>query len=786
MVMTSLSTKRIPVEGVFLRIQCFLLWMLCLKFSLSLMAQESGPTIDSTGATASSTDSGWTQSFQSGKLEELVEKVKPSILVISQSGRDGKPTGQGSGFLLADSGWVITNFHVIGEGRDLTVTDSEGKDHAVLEIHAWDRDWDLAALKVEGLDTAQGLEWGDESSARQGTPVIALGSPQGLDFSATLGIISARREIEGLEMLQIAMPIEPGNSGGPLMDLDGKVHGIITMKSAITDNLGFAAPASRAIEMLAAPNTMSIEQWSRYGRLNPASWINVFDGNWRRQAGKIEVSGWASGFGGRTLLLSTSQPEQLPLEVEVQVRIQDDSGAAGLVFGADENNRHYGFYPSAGAVRLTRFDGPDVFSWQILDQVQSEYYRPGEWNTLKVRIDKDRILGYVNDVLILENNDTAWRAGKVGVAQFRGTPAMFKGFRWGESLSQERPSSEEVQAMTEKLSGISGMEKESVQALAKGWGSDIRAAQIAIEERKRKLEQELSWIRELEEATRLQAIYDRILLLIQKSGSENSQVDLAEVALWIARIHNPDLEVELYLKEIDLIADEIKSDLKDCASQGERFDALKKYFFEEAGFRGSRGDFYHPENSFLNEALDDREGIPITLSVLFIALGERIGIEGLAGVSAPGRFFVRWDPSADHLQKEEIQEYEKKYYELYDVFDGGKKLSLATARALSWSIGGSSLSETQLLPAAHAEIASRMIRNLIGIHLSRREESLAMPYLNLALAMDPESVELRLQRAVAWMSLGNRSNARADLRWALDHPNDEFNYHEIRRLYDSL
>lgn len=781
MVMTFLSTKRISAlevgsngRGVQL---AFLLKIICLTFSVSLMAQEKGRFND---------ESSWTQSFQSGQLEELVEKVKPSIVVISQSGRDGKPTGQGSGFLLADSGWVITNFHVIGEGRDLKVTDSEGLDHAVLEIHAWDRDWDLAALKVEGLDPANGLEWGSSDSARQGTPVIALGSPQGLNFSATLGIVSARREIEGMEMLQIAMPIEPGNSGGPLIDLEGKVHGIITMKSAITDNLGFAVPASRAIEMLAIPNTMSIEQWSRYGRLNPASWINVFDGNWRRQAGKIEVSGWASGFGGRTLLLSTSQPEQLPLEIEVQVRIQDDSGAAGLVFGSDENHRHYGFYPSAGAIRLTRFDGPDVFSWQILDQVESESYRPGEWNTLKVRIEKDKIIGYVNDVLILENNDAAWREGKVGVAQFRGTPAMFKGFRWGESLTQEQPSSEQVQDIAEKLSGISGMEKESVQALAKSWGSDIGAAKVAIDERKRQLEKELSWIRELEEATRLQSIYDRILELVHKSEPDNGNVDLAEVALWIAGIHNPDLEVDLYLSELDLIADEIKNELEDCADQRERFAALKKYFFEEAGFRGSRGDFYHPENSFLNEAMDDREGIPITLSVLFIALGERIGIEGLAGVSAPGRFFVRWDPEANGYKNEEAQESGERAYELYDIFDGGKKLSLATARALSWSIGGSSLSETQLKPAAHEEIASRMIRNLIGIHLSRREESLAIPYLNLALAIDPESVELRLQRAIAWMSLGNRSNARADLRWALDHPNEEFNYHEIRRLYDSL
>ncbi|MEC8907207.1 MAG: hypothetical protein VX407_08665, partial [Verrucomicrobiota bacterium] len=65
-----------------------------------------------------------------------------------------------------------------------------------------------------------------------------------------------------------------------------------------------------------------------------------------------------------------------------------------LIFEADGKNKHYGFYPSEGNMRLTRFEGPDVLSWSILDQVSSESYRSEEWNRLRIRVEKEKIIGY--------------------------------------------------------------------------------------------------------------------------------------------------------------------------------------------------------------------------------------------------------------------------------------------------------------------------------------------------------------------------------------------------------
>ena len=88
-----------------------------------------------------------------------------------------------------------------------------------------------------------------------------------------------------------------------------------------------------------------------------------------------------------------------PYEVSVTVRLEDEAGAAGLVFASDGDQKHYGFYPSAGQLRLTRFDGPDVYSWTVLKQVPSPHYRLGDWNTLRVRCEKEKIFCFVNDQL---------------------------------------------------------------------------------------------------------------------------------------------------------------------------------------------------------------------------------------------------------------------------------------------------------------------------------------------------------------------------------------------------
>ena len=104
------------------------------------------------------------------------------------------------------------------------------------------------------------------------------------------------------------------------------------------------------------------------------------------------------------------------------------------IYGA---NKHYGFYPTAGQMRLTRFDGPNVFSWTILDQQLTRHYLPGDWNTLKLRHEGNRFYCHVNGHLVFESSDRGLQGGKVGLAKFRNTVATFRNFRLGKQVDRK-------------------------------------------------------------------------------------------------------------------------------------------------------------------------------------------------------------------------------------------------------------------------------------------------------------------------------------------------------------
>ena len=110
--------------------------------------------------------------------------------------------------------------------------------------------------------------------------------------------------------------------------------------------------------------------------------------------------------------------------------------SAGLVFSSDGDQKHYGFYPSAGKLRLTRFDGPNVFTWTILKDADSEHYKPGDWNTIKVRHEKGLIHCFVNDQAIFKIEDNGLGEGHVGLAKFRNTEAEFRNFRMAKKIGR--------------------------------------------------------------------------------------------------------------------------------------------------------------------------------------------------------------------------------------------------------------------------------------------------------------------------------------------------------------
>lgn len=689
-------------------------------------------------------------------VEDIAARVKNSIVVVSVAGRDGKRQGLGTGFVVSKDGLIATNMHVIDEGRPVTVQFADGKKYDVKAVHASDRHLDLAVLRIEA-NNLQSLELGDSDSLEQGQSVVAMGNPQGLEHSVVAGIVSGRREIDDKPMIQLAIPIEPGNSGGPLLDRQMRVHGLLTMKSLVTANLGFAVAVNALKPLLAKPNPVSMDRWMTIGRLDPRDWSTFNGARWRQRAGRIVVDQSGHGFGGRSYCLAEREVPELPYEVGVQVKIEDASGAAGLVFHA-KGDQHYGFYITNNNLRLTRFEGPDVLTWTVLETVPSEHFKPDEWNFLKVRIEKDHLRCYVNDHLVIESNDSAMTSGKVGLTKFRDTSAEFKQFALAKKLPSLRVDGEAADAIRDQLTDTP-LDNRLIEELL----DDGRLGVAVLRDEADALEQKAKRLRQM-----AQRIHDRNITRELVACFNEKPVNLLKASLLLARLDNEDVDVDAYCQQFERLAEDATAEVKGGKSEAEKLVLLNRFLFEQCGFHGSRNDYYNRANSYLNEVLDDREGLPITLSVLYMELARRIGIE-VVGVGLPGHFIAKHIPSEGKEQ-------------LIDVFEGGTLMSREQAAEKVADIAGIKLRDEHLEPASSKAILLRMLANLLGLARRNQDQQRMLRYLNATLALAPESGFERGMRAVLLLQDGDLEAALRDAEWLLDHRPPGVDLNQVQQL----
>jgi regulator of sirC expression with transglutaminase-like and TPR domain len=687
----------------------------------------------------------------------LFEKVRPSVVVISVGDRTGRYAGVGTGFVISRDGLIATNRHVIGESRDLTVTPAEGPPLAVQAIHAVSKEDDLAIIRVDAQNLTP-IELGMSAKVAAGDPVLAVGNPQGLQHSVVAGIVSAKREIDGMPMLQLALPVEPGNSGGPVIDRLGRVVGIVTMKSAVTENLGFAIESDRLGELIARPNPIPMEQWRTIGALDSTKWRIVFGSDWRQRAGQILVRQPGASFGGRSLCLAVADPPPIPYEVAVSVKIDDDSGAAGLVFASDGQDCHYGFYPSGGGLRLTCFRGPDINSWRILSQITTPAYQAGQWNELKVRVEKDRVLGFVNDQKVIESDDLSFRAGKVGLAKFRDTSASFRRFACATTLPAG-PGPDELARLDQALEGSRPGQIDPLLTQ-----HPEQAAQ-RIERKARRLEEQARELRQLRDRVAEQSILDGLSTQMQKKEEE---IELVESALLLAKLENHDLDVAAYREEVDAMARQVQIQ-RAGSTPAETMAALDRFFFVEKGFHGSRAEYYHRSNSYLNEVIDDREGLPITLAVLYLALAERLALP-VSGVGLPGHFIVCWNKTPTEV-------------EYIDVFDRGRRLSLEDVQLIIRT-GSDEPADVDRYRANKKEIILRMLSNILRASQEERHLPAMKRALSAFLAVEPDRIRERWQRGVLALETNDFDQAERDARWLLERQPEGVDLEAVHQMLD--
>lgn len=697
-------------------------------------------------------------------IRSRLQDASDSIVTITVEGRDGRQAGLGTGFVVDGQGLIATNFHVIGEARPIEVRFADGRELPVIEIYASDRMLDLAVIRVAAEQLKPLKLATNEPPLQQGDAVLALGNPMGLRHSVVSGIVSGTRDIEGRKMIQIAIPIEPGNSGGPLLDRQGVVRGIVTMKSAVTANLGFALEASALQQLLKHPNPVAMTRWKTIGALNSQDWEPIFGARWQQRAGRILVSEPGDSFGGRSLCLWQRALPAEPFEVGAFVQLADEAGAAGLVFHADGKDRHYGFYPSAGRLRFTYFDGPTVYSWQILEEWTSPHYRPGQWNHLKVRLDGQQVECFVNDQSVLKRRLETSVTGRVGLAKFRDTEASFRQFRVAATLPPSQVEAARLASLREQIEKLPLGEwviHDNTMSLT----DDAQALRSALEQRSRELQEQAKRLDQLALDVHTREVIRQMTSLLAQPAE---QLDLARAALVVSLLDNPDLDPEAYLSMLDRMADEVRALLAADASPTDRLLALDRYLFQEGGFHGSRTNYYHAANSYLDRVLDDREGLPVTLSVLYISLARRLGV-AVDGVGLPGHFVTRFQPpDGDPVW--------------IDPFDGGKRLSTHEVNQFLQLDSENSTGDDPLQAMAPRAMVSRILRNLQGIAQQNEDREAMLRYLEMLIALDPDDASSRGMRAMVRHETGRKQAAVEDLDWFLQHQPEGINPAMIEQL----
>lgn len=254
---------------------------------------------------------------------------------------------------------------------------------------------------------------------------------------------------------------------------------------------------------------------------------------------------------------------------------------------------------------------------------------------------------------------------------------------------------------------------------------------------------------------------------------DERDLDLAAAALLIAAEEYPQLTMEPYLRRLDLLAERVRDRLSDETAPPVLLQEMSKVLFQEEGFRGNVENFYDPRNSFLNDVLDRRQGIPITLSVLYLEVGWRLGLP-LTGVNFPGHFLVRYEGEALAI--------------LIDPFHGGDLSFEDEAQTLLDQLYGGSvaLQPEHLRTAGKKDIVARILSNLKGIYLTARDDLRALAAVERLILLRPDDPEELRDRGMMLARLDREAEAVPDLRRYLELAPDAADAQGIRMLLKAL
>lgn len=254
------------------------------------------------------------------------------------------------------------------------------------------------------------------------------------------------------------------------------------------------------------------------------------------------------------------------------------------------------------------------------------------------------------------------------------------------------------------------------------------------------------------------------------SRSPEAPVDVAEIALCLAKDEYPELDVEAHLGELAAMAHEADRYMRgDLAA---KVAGLCRYLFHDMGYHGNVKDYYDPRNSYVNQVMERRTGIPITLSVLTMAVGRRAGLL-VEGIGLPGHFIVK----ATQNQREI----------LIDPFHGGRVLTNDECENLVRQVTGvafeASALTLQAIPVGL--LVKRLLANLKGIYLGREDLPRGVRIMERLYQLNPQDVVLRRDLGATLVKTGQFGKAIDHLRFYLEQAPEAEDFKMIDKILKS-
>jgi regulator of sirC expression with transglutaminase-like and TPR domain len=246
-------------------------------------------------------------------------------------------------------------------------------------------------------------------------------------------------------------------------------------------------------------------------------------------------------------------------------------------------------------------------------------------------------------------------------------------------------------------------------------------------------------------------------------------VDMPELALRLACDEYPGLDVEAYVAELDGMAREARHYVRgDLDAQ---VNGLCRYLFHEMGFRGNTTQYYDPRNSYFNQVLDRRTGIPLTLSLVAVAIGNRVGLP-VFGVGLPGHFVAKASRDGQDA--------------LFDPFHGGRRLTLEQCEQLVEQVTRQPFHAVaeHLQAAPTSRIATRLLANLKAIYLRNEDYPRAIRTMGRLRQLAPDDLALRYELGGTLLEAGQPGQAIDELKACLASCPDEADAANVRKLLE--